>query len=99
MKLGASYLKYYSKEYPIQEIIECLTVRKDLKNRKLSLEINKNKQIVFFKNLRKIYPEFCFCVGEKIIIENYDLPNFYDTFKAEWAKLYERGGISSSEKI
>lgn len=52
--------------------------------------------MIFFKHLRKIYPEFCFCVGEKIIIENFEVKNFYEVFKSEWAKLYERGRMSMS---
>lgn len=55
--------------------------------------------MLFFKHIRGIYPEFCFCVGEKIIIEPYDLKAFYEVFKVEWAKLNERGRMTVIEKI
>ena len=61
--------------------MECLLVKKDSKTKRLSLEINKNKLMIFFKHLRGIYPEFCFCVGEKMVVEDFDLQEFYDTFK------------------
>jgi hypothetical protein len=41
--------------------------------------------------MRVIYSEFCSCVGEKIIVESYDIAAFYEAFKVEWAKLNERG--------
>ena len=63
------------------------------------MEVQKNKLMVFFKQLKIVYPEFCFCVGEKNIIEDFDLREFYDIFKNEWAKIYERGRTSNSEKI
>ena len=99
LKVGSPFLKSISKEYPIQEIVECLSIKKDTKTKNLSMEVQRNKLMIFFKQLRIIYPEFCFCVGEKSIIEDLDLRDFYDTFKTEWAKIYERGRVSNSEKI
>lgn len=42
--------------------------------------------MLFFKHIRGIYSEFCFCVGEKVIVEPYDIKTFYEQFKLEWAK-------------
>lgn len=79
--------------------MECLVVKKDLKTKRASLEVSKNKLMVFFKHARAIYPEFCSCVGEKVIVQDSNLRDFYDTFKLEWAKVHERGRMSGSQKV
>jgi hypothetical protein len=40
----------------------------------------------FFKNLRIIYTDFCYCAGEKVIVETGELKLLYDLFVAQWNK-------------
>jgi hypothetical protein len=51
-----------------------------------TLSIHKNKLMIFFKKLRLIYTDFCYCVGEKYIVEGPEIRNFYEAFKSEWSK-------------
>jgi hypothetical protein len=40
----------------------------------------------FFKHLRAIYTDFCYCAGEKIIVEAGELKVLYELFEAQWNK-------------
>ena len=53
----------------------------------------------FFKNLRKIYSEFCYCVGEKCILESFEFKALYENFLIEWSKIEEKGKDSGFEKL
>lgn len=57
-----------------------------MKNSMKTLSIHKNKLMIFFKKLRLIYTDFCYCVGEKYIVEGPEIRNFYEAFKSEWSK-------------
>lgn len=70
------FLRHLSNEYPIQEVLECVWVKKNNPGA-ITMGISYNKLMIFFKHLRRIYSEFCFCVGDKIIVENYDLKSLY----------------------
>jgi hypothetical protein len=67
LKLESFELKAVSKEYPIQEICSCLVLEG---GNKRNLTIIRAKLMSFFKHLRAIYPDFCYCAGEKIIVES-----------------------------
>jgi hypothetical protein len=49
----------------------------------------------FFKHLRAIYADFCYCAGEKIIIESSELKVLYETFIGNWNKNEEKGRMSA----
>lgn len=40
----------------------------------------------FFKQMRSIYCDFCYCAGEKIIVEGSELKTLYELFQAQWSK-------------
>jgi hypothetical protein len=42
--------------------------------------------MIFFKKLRLIYPDFCYCVGEKYVLDDSDMKNLYELFRTQWSK-------------
>ena len=72
-----------SKEFPIQEICSCLVLEGAEKR---CLTIQRSKLMSFFKHLRAIYTDFCYCAGEKIIVEGGELKLLYELFQAQWNK-------------
>ena len=96
LKLDSFELKTLSKEYPLQEICECLYVENESKR---FLSIQRNKLISFFKHLRTIYADFCSCARENLIIEITDLKCFYELFKTHWKKSEEKGRFSAIERV
>lgn len=36
--------------------MECISIKKDIKNKKISVELIKSKLMLFFKHIRGIYP-------------------------------------------
>lgn len=55
--------------------------------------------MLFFKNLRLIYPDFCYCVGEKYILDANDLKCLYELFKNQWMKNEEKGRLNETERL
>jgi hypothetical protein len=53
----------------------------------------------FFKHLRAIYADFCYCAGEKIIVEQGELKTLYELFQSQWNKCEEKGRLNSVERI
>lgn len=51
--------------------------------------------MLFYKHLRSIYPDFCNCAGEKLIVESSELKNLYELFNATWNKNEEKGKLSA----
>jgi hypothetical protein len=49
----------------------------------------------FFKHLRVVYSDFCYCAGEKIIIEGSELRVFYELFVGQWNKNEEKGRMNA----
>lgn len=95
LDIGIGCLGSVCKEFPVKEIMECLEFRKDDGSKKVSVVVDSGKLMVFFKHLRAIFPEFCYSTGEKTIIDANDLKAFYETFKCEWNKIYEKGRIEN----
>jgi hypothetical protein len=48
------FLRHLSNEYPIQEVLECVWVKKNNPGA-ITMGISYNKLMIFFKHLRKIY--------------------------------------------
>lgn len=48
----------------------------------------------FFKHLRGIYTDFCYCAGEKLIVESTEMKLLYDLFLATWSKNEEKGKLN-----
>lgn len=63
------------------------------------LGIHRGKLMSFFKHLRVVYGDFCYCGGEKIIIEGGEWRVFYELFVAQWNKNEEKGRMSAVERI
>jgi hypothetical protein len=53
----------------------------------------------FFKHLRSIYGDFCYCSGEKLIVEGSELKLLYEIFLGQWKKCEEKGRLNESEKL
>jgi hypothetical protein len=96
LKLENFELKALSKEYPIQEICGCLTLEGGA--RKL-LAIQRSKLMSFFKHMRAIYADFCYCAGEKIVVESSELKVLYELFQAQWSKNEEKGRLNALERL
>jgi hypothetical protein len=93
-KLEAFNLKKIPTEYPIGEIAECLFIQVDEAKNQKTININKSKLMPFFKSLRVIYSEFCYCVGEKYIMEPYEYKKLYENCQVAWTKNEEKGKMS-----
>jgi hypothetical protein len=55
--------------------------------------------MTFFKHLRAIYTDFCYCAGEKIIVETSELKLLYEIFEAQWNKNEEKGRLNPLERL
>lgn len=53
----------------------------------------------FFKQMRSIYCDFCYCAGEKIIVEGSELKTLYELFQAQWNKYEEKGRLNALERL
>lgn len=53
----------------------------------------------FFKQMRSIYSDFCYCAGEKIIVEGSELKMLYELFQAQWNKYEEKGRLNALERL
>lgn len=53
----------------------------------------------FFKQMRSIYSDFCYCAGEKIIVEGSELKMLYELFLAQWNKYEEKGRLNALERL
>lgn len=42
--------------------------------------------MLFYKHLRGIYSDFCYCGGEKLIVEVSEFKVLYELFTAIWSK-------------
>jgi hypothetical protein len=49
----------------------------------------------FFKHMRAIYNDFCFCAGEKVIVEQSELRILHELFEAQWNKNEEKGRMTA----
>lgn len=55
--------------------------------------------MLFYKHLRGIYSDFCYCAGEKLIVEPSELKVLYELFAATWSKNEEKGKLSPLERL
>ena len=55
--------------------------------------------MTFYKHLRSIYPDFCYCSGENIIVEQTEMKFLSELFKSQWNKCEEKGRISEVERV
>lgn len=96
LKLESFELKSLSKEFPIQEICGCLLLEGAEKR---CLSIQRSKLMSFFKQMRSFYSDFCYCAGEKIIVEAGELKTLYELFQAQWSKYEEKGRLNALERL
>lgn len=59
------------------EICGCLALEGGDKKH---LTIQRSKLMTFFKHMRAIYADFCYCAGEKAIVEVSELKLLYELF-------------------
>jgi hypothetical protein len=55
--------------------------------------------MTFFKHMRAIYTDFCYCAGDKTIVESSELKLLYELFEANWNKNEEKGRLNPLERL
>lgn len=63
------------------------------------MSIIRSKLMSFFKYLRAIYSDFCYCSGEKLIVDSSEWKILYEMFLTTWNKYEEKGRFNESEKL